>query len=307
MAQFLKNNYLSLLIIFLILVLNLFTLPTFDLWTIYSKSNYIISNLDLVQFQHPQIPIVKSTYSPALSSNNYILIDATTNQILTAKNPNDRIFPASTTKLVTALTALNIYPLDEVITITDSYTDGQIMGLIPGEKITVKSLVNALLVFSANDSAYNLAKHNVDGVEGFVKQMNLIAQKYNLKNTHFVNFDGLQDPNHYTTPKDMSEIARVAIKNSIITNAVKNEEIIVSDVDNTIQHKLTSTDELLGVIPEIEGLKTGWTPEAGGCFVGLININGHKLISVVAQSQDRFADTRTLVEWAKQNITWKNY
>jgi len=307
MSKFLKNNFLSFLIIFLILILNLFALPTFDLWTVYPKNNYISQKYNLIQFKHPQIPVVKNSNYPALISNNYILIDSDTNQVLVSKNPNDRIYPASTTKLVTALTALNIYPLDEVITVTDSYTEGQVMNLIPGEKITVRSLVSALLVYSANDSAYNLAKNNVDGVDGFIREMNSIVKKYGLTNTNFVNFDGLHSPNHYTTPKEMSQLARVAIKNPIITSVVKNKEITVFDVDNTIKHQLTSTDELMGIAPEIEGLKTGWTPEAGGCFVGLINIGGHKLISVVAQSEDRFADTRALIQWAKQNVTWKNY
>ncbi|MEI8067504.1 MAG: serine hydrolase [Candidatus Shapirobacteria bacterium] len=307
MLKFLKNNFFNLLIIFFIAFLNLFWLPTFSFWDIYPKNNYLFQNLSLVQFQHPQSPVIKTADYPALLSNNYILIDAETNQTLIAKNPDGRIFPASTTKLVTALTALNVYPLDETITIMEPYTEGQVMGLQVGEKITVKSLVTALLVYSANDAAYNLAKHNVNGAEGFIKEMNQVAKKYNINNTNFTNFDGLHNENHYTTPKDMAELARIAIKNPIITSVVKNKEITVSDIDNKIQHKLTSTDELIGVVPEVEGLKTGWTPEAGGCFVALININGHKLISVVAQSNDRFADTRALIDWTKRNITWKNY
>jgi len=85
------------------------------------------------------------------------------------------------------------------------------------------------------------------------------------------------------------------------------QNITVEDVDHTIKHELTSTDELLDSIPEIEGLKTGWTPEAGGCFIGLINLNGHYLISVVAQSTDRFADTKSLIDWAKNNVFWQTY
>ncbi len=303
----LKSNKISFIIIFLLLVLNLFWLPFSGLWTIYPKVKIIPQNTTLAQFNHPQVPVIHLANPPQANAGSYILIDSATNTVLVSKRAHDKIYPASTTKLATAITALNIYPLDEVITVPDAFTEGQVMNLQPGEKMTVKSLVTALLVYSANDSAYNLAKHYPGGITGFVDQMNLLVSKYGLKDTHFTNYDGLHDPNHYSTVYDLAQLSRIAIKNPTITEIVKNKSVIVSDLDNKIQHNLESTNELLGVIPEIEGLKTGWTPEAGGCFVGLININGHKLISVVAQSDDRFQDTKEIVNWAKQNITWRDY
>lgn len=296
-----------LIVIFLICLLNLFWLPTFGFWSIYPKDSSFVKNNQLVQYQHPSIPMVKMAAKPILNSQNYILIDATTNTILVSNNPDKKIYPASITKLVTALTALNIYPLDEVLTVNQEYAEGQVMGLKLGEKITIKSLVSALLVYSANDSAFTLASHNQKGIIGFVDQMNLLVQKYGLKNTNFTNYDGIHNENHYSTPYDLSQIARLAIKNKIITETVKQKSIIVEDVDKNIKHELTSTDELMNVVPEIEGLKTGWTPEAGGCFVGLINLNGHYLISVVAQSEDRFSDTKNIIDWAKENVFWKSY
>lgn len=298
-----KNNWLDLVIIFLILVLNLFWLPSISLWSTYGL-NQSISKNQISQFQIPSTPVVKLVSKPETTAQNYILVDVVTNKIITSKNSGDKIYPASTTKLVTALTALNIYPLDEVITIDEEYSEGQNMGLKLGEKITVKSLVSALLVYSANDAAYTLAKHHPQGIYGFIKQMNLLVQKYNLKNTNFTNVDGLQNENHYSTVYDLSQIGRIAIQNNILKDTVKNQQLTVSNIDGSIQHYLTSTDELLKTTPEIEGLKTGWTPEAKGCFVGLINLNGHYLISVVAQSDDRFQDTKNILEWAKQNVFW---
>lgn len=304
----LKRKPLEFIIIFLIAFLNLFWLPTFSFWNIYSKNSSVIqNNNNLIQYQHPPEVFSKMSPKPQLSSQNYILIDAITNTVLMSQNPDQKIYPASTTKLVTALTALNIYPLDEIVTINQEYKDGQVMGLKLGEKITIGSLVNALLVYSANDAAFTLANHHQGGVSGFVQEMNSIVQKYGLKNTHFVNFDGLQDENHYSSAYDLSQIARLAIKNPVITQTVKQKSLTVEDVDHTIKHELTSTDELLDSIPEIEGLKTGWTPEAGGCFIGLINLNGHYLISVVAQSTDRFTDTKNLIDWAKNNVFWQTY
>ncbi len=288
-------------------MVNLFWLPTFSFWKIYPKNSAFIKNSQLIQYQHPNIAIVKLAQKPILNSQNYILIDASTNNILVSNNPDQKIYPASTTKLITALTALNIYPLDEVLTVNQEYNEGQNMGLKLGEKITIKSLVSALLVYSANDAAFTLASHHQRGIVGFVDEMNLLVQRYNLKNTHFTNYDGIHNDNHYSTPYDLSQIARLAIKNSIITQTVKQKSILIEDVDKTIQHQLESTDELMNIIPEIEGLKTGWTPEAGGCFVGLINLNGHYLISVVAKSEDRFNDTVKLIDWAKENVFWQNY
>lgn len=303
MPKILKNNWFDLIIIFLILVLNLFWLPSLSYWDIYGSDQSISKN-KISQFKIPAPPVIKLADKPQTTAQNYILIDVDTNKILASKNAQNKIYPASTTKLITALTALNIYPLDETITVDEEYLEGQNMGLKLGEKITVKSLVTALLVYSANDAAYTLAKHHPQGVDGFINQMNLLVKKFNLKNTNFVNVDGLQNENHYSTVYDLSQVGRLAVQNNIVKNTVKNQEITVSSVDGSVQHYLTSTDELLKTTPEIEGLKTGWTPEAKGCFVGLFNLNGHYLISVVAQSDDRFQDTKNILDWAKQNISW---
>jgi len=263
--------------------------------------------LPIISYQHPEIPSIISDSRPVLSATSYILVDTATNDIVISHNPNSRIYPASITKLATALTALNIYPLDEVVSVGSTYSEGKVMELQPGENITVRSLVTALLVYSANDAAYNLALHHREGIPGFIKEMNLIFSKYNLSNTHFTNFDGIHSPDHYSTVYDLSQLGRLAIKNPIIKDTVKNKKITVANVNGDIIHDLESTNELLGVIPEIEGLKTGWTPEAKGLFIGLINLNGHYLISVVANSDDRFVDTTKLIEWAKSSVVWKPY
>lgn len=303
MPKILKNNWFDLIIIFLILILNLFWLPSLSYWGIYG-TDQSISKSRISQFKIPSSPVVKLASKPQTTAQNYILVDLETNKILISKNSEEKIYPASTTKLITALTALNIYPLDEVVSINEEYMEGQNMGLKIGEKITIKSLVSALLVYSANDAAFTLAKQHPQGFDGFVRQMNLLVKKYNLKNTNFVNVDGLQNENHYSTVYDLSQIGRIAVQNNIVKNTVKNKEITISSVDGSNQHYLVSTDELLATTPEIEGLKTGWTPEAKGCFVGLINLNGHYLISVVAQSDDRFQDTKNILDWAKQNVSW---
>ena len=304
MLKIIRNNWLDILILFLILVLNLFWLPTFSFWKIYPKNNFITQNDQLLNIQTTNTPIIKLANQPILNSNHYILIDVNTNKILTSKNINQRIFPASTTKLATVVTALNLYPLDEIITVDQIYDQGKTMELQLGEKITVKSLVQALLVYSANDSAFTLANHYREGVTGFVSQMNQLMSKYNLTNTHFTNPDGIHNDNHYSTVYDLSQLGRLAIQNSTVRDVVKNKSITITDVTGQIKHEITTTNELLGVVPEVIGLKTGFTNEAKGCFIGLLNINGNLVISVVAQSDDRFQDTKILINWLKQNVSW---
>lgn len=298
-----KNNHY--LLVVLIVINSFFVLPLIKYLFSYPKIKANITQKALIDYKNPDKPIVinKDNF-PILDSLSYVLIDVDTNTVLAQKNSTQRIYPASITKLATALTALNIYPLDEIITIPAVYEEGKTMELVRGEKITVKSLVEALLVYSANDAAYNLALHHGNGISGFIEDMNKLMKKYDLKNTNFVNFDGIHDPSHYSTAYDLAQLGRIAIKNSVIKDTVKQKKIIVSDIDNLYQHELLSTNELLENVPEIQGLKTGWTPEASGCFVSLIDINGHQLIGVVTQSTDRFNDTKKMVDWSKNSIIW---
>ena len=290
--------------VILICFLYLFSLPNF--YSDFNSPSIVKSKevFALVNTELPLAPKVKTEVYPYLQAQNYTVIDVLTNKTIFFKNLHERIYPASITKLVTAITALNIYPLDEEIIVSESYTEGKIMELQIGEKISAKSLVQSLLVYSANDAAFNLASHHQNGVAGFIKEMNTMITKYNIKNTHFVNFDGIHNPDHFSTVYDLSQIGRLAIKNPIILDIVKNKNIIVTDISGTIKHDLLSTNELIEKVPEIEGLKTGWTPEAGGCFIALFTVNGRQFISVVAQSPDRFADTQKIVNWVKANLYW---
>lgn len=261
-----------------------------------------------LQFTYPPAPKVDTSKSSPFSyAKAYIVVDTATNTVLATKNPHLKIYPASVTKLATVITALNLYPLDEVVTVKNPYNDGKIMDLQVGEKITVRSLVSGLLIYSANDSAFNLADHYQAGTTGFVIKMNDMVKNLNLTGTHFVNFDGIHNDEHFSTVYDLAQIARLAIKNQLVRQLADTQNLTVTDVDHTITHTLTTTNELLGVIPEVQGLKTGWTPEAGGSFVCLYYLNGHQIISVVAQSDDRFGDTKKLINWTKSAVTWQPY
>lgn len=302
-----KISKSNLVIIALILFINLFWPPTSSAWSFYRQHQLSPSTFQsLSDYQPPSLPNIKNTFNQTLSTQTFILLDPVSNHVIFSKNPDQKVYPASITKLATAITALNIYPLDELITINQEYIEGKVMELKVNEKITVKSLVSAIIVYSANDAAFTLANHHPQGIPGFINQMNLLAQKYNLSNTRFSNFDGIHGDNHYSTVYDLAQLGRLAIKNPVILENAKFEKLTVSDQDQKIFHDLITTNELLGKSPQVIGLKTGWTPEAGGCFIALFEIDGHQLISVVAQSTDRFGDTQKIITWSQNNLIWNS-
>ncbi len=250
-------------------------------------------------FLVPTLTQSKPVYLNGLNSKNYILLDASTNQVLVSSNQDERIFPASTTKMATALTALNLYPLDEIVTITSNYTNGKTIGLKIGEKITIRALIQALLIHSANDAATALANHNPQGYAGFVAAMNSLVAKLNLSHTHFVNVDGVDNPDHFSSVYDLAQLARLIIQYPFVLETTRTSNLIISDQSNQIHHQLQTTNELLGKQPEIIGLKTGWTPQAGESFVGLISYHNRLFISVVGNSTSRFADTLVMLNWLR--------
>jgi len=304
--HFLRDNPLDLVIFLLLFLMALFFLPTTRFWSSFlSTQSKIYPSETLADYQSPPQPVLKSQTKPAVFAQAHIILDQETNTILSSKNEHQRLSPASTTKLISALTALNIYPLDEIVTVQQAYPVGKNMELQTGETITVSGLVSGLLIHSANDAAYTLARHNTASISGFIKQMNQIPERYRLENTQFANFDGIDHPDHYSSAYDLSQIARLSLKSDVIRQAAAIQETYVTDTKNTYTHHLENTNELLGSIPEVKGLKTGWTDLAGECFIGLIEINGHELITVVLGSQNRFAETKRMIDWVKKNIDWE--
>jgi D-alanyl-D-alanine carboxypeptidase (penicillin-binding protein 5/6) len=212
--------------------------------------------------------------------------------------------PASTTKLLTALVALDTYSLDDVVTVKNLMSDGQVMGLVPNEQITVENLLYGMLIYSGNDAGYALADYYPGGLDKFVEAMNIKAQKLHLTMSHFTNPVGFDDAAHKTTAEDLAMLATYALTNKTIAKMVAIPEITVSDVTHTYFHKLSNVNELLGKIPGVAGIKTGWTEEAGQNLITLIERNGRRVIIVVLHSTDRFGDTIKLINWTFANYRW---
>ncbi|HJZ05177.1 MAG TPA: D-alanyl-D-alanine carboxypeptidase family protein [Patescibacteria group bacterium] len=224
-------------------------------------------------------------------------MDRNSKAVLYHQLADSEIAPASTTKIVTALVTLENFSLDQVITITRSYPNGQNLGLEPGEKLTVEQLLYALLVQSANDAAEVLAENFIGGRTSFITAMNAKVAGLGLTHTRFTNPTGLDEPGHYSSASDLARLADAAMQNPQFAKIVATENAVIAS------HVVTNVNELLGKVPGVLGIKTGFTDAAGQSLVTLVD-RGHPVIIVVLKSQDRFADTQKLIPWIYSNFSW---
>ena len=240
-----------------------------------------------------------------LSAGGIIVLDIDSGVYLYKRNEEELLFPASTTKILTELVALDAYNLEDVVTVKTLSNEGQTMGLVAGERMTVENLLYGTLIASGNDSAWALAEHYEGGVDSFVAQMNEKAKALHLTKSTFTNPVGYDDPSHKMTPMDLARLAGVALTNRTIAKMVAIPQITISDVTHTYFHPLQNINQLLGKIPGVGGIKTGWTEEAGENLVTLVERGGHRIIIVVLKSRDRFGETAKLIDWVFGNYQWQ--
>jgi len=243
---------------------------------------------------------------PSLTAKAAIVQDVRSGAILYMKNPDMKLYPASTTKIMTALVSLDFYKdLSKVLTIHDEYMAiGHKMGLKKNEQISVKGLLYGLLVSSGNDAAITLANNYKTGYSGFILEMNKKAKEIGLNNTHYENPSGIENYKHLTTAHDLSILATYVVNNQIIYKIMQTKKITVYDITGSIKHNLINTNKLLGYM-DIRGLKTGWTLNAGECLVTYTTHNNNPIVIVVLHSNDRFGDTKRLIEWTYSNYKWE--
>lgn len=241
---------------------------------------------------------------PYLTAQAAIALDSVSGAIFYAKNERMQFWPASTTKLMTALVALELYDPDDIITVRNPLTEGSIMGLLDGEQISVENLLYGLLIHSANDAAYALARQHEEGMSGFVEDMNDKAVEIGLENTHFFNPAGFDNEKQFTTVLDLSRLTRIAMQNRTVLHMVGIPAITVSDSTFTHFHELKNVNQLLGTVPGVAGVKTGWTENAKENLINLTKRDGQSVITIVLGSNDRFGETVQLTEWVFNNTVW---
>ena len=240
-----------------------------------------------------------------ITAGGVVVMDVDSHMYLYKRNDTLLLSPASTTKLLTALVALEAYKIDDVVSIASVSAAGQSMGLVAGEKITVENLLYGALIQSGNDAAMALAEFYPEGVEKFVDRMNEKAQSLHMEKSHFTNPMGFDGSEHKVTPHDLSLLAMAAMQNKTIAKMVAIPQITVSDVNHLYFHKLSNVNQLLGKIPGVGGIKTGWTEAAGENLITYVERNGKKVIFVVLHSKDRFGDTTKLIDWVFENYRWE--
>jgi D-alanyl-D-alanine carboxypeptidase len=257
----------------------------------------------------PQNPVLKDGVStfPMISAQGVIVSDLGSGQVLYEKNSDSPLLPASTTKIVTALTAMDAFQPDQILTIPQGINvEGQKIGLFRGEQFRFEDLLEALLVYSANDAAMALALNYPGGYDSFVSAMNEKAKNLSMVNSNFENPVGLDSAGQTTTAKDLLRVSEVAMRNPVFERIVGLKTVDITDITGKNKYHLSNVNKLLDSVPGVAGIKTGWTENARENLVTYIERDGHKLIIVVLGSQDRFGETKELIDWIFASYEWQD-
>ena len=242
--------------------------------------------------------------APDLSNaGGAVLIERDSGRILLEKDKDKKLPEASTTKIMTAILAIEKGNLNDVVTVSPnaSGVEGSSIWLGAGEHITLENLLYGLMLSSGNDAAVAIAEHTSGSVDNFVAEMNAKAQAIGAKNTHFANPNGLPNGDHYTTAHDLALISAYAMKNETFRKIVSTENRKMPweghEYDRVLQNKNRNLWEYGGAT----GIKTGYTINAGRCFVASASKNGMELITVLLDDYDMFDDSREVLDYGFTN------
>lgn len=254
----------------------------------------------------PDNPVLEKDQNfPILSAQGVIAIDLDSGVPLYEKNADAPLLPASTTKIVSALVALDAYELDSVLTVgAGAKVTGQKMGLFAGEKMNAQDLLYGMLVYSANDAAMTLAENYPGGYDAFINAMNIKAKNLHMTNSHFENPVGLDGNDHRSTARDLVRVSEVAMQDPVFSKIVGTKEILLTDATGVHTYDLKNLNLLLGTTPGVTGIKTGWTESARENLVTSVVRDGHRVMIALLGSQDRFGETKELIDWIFLSYNW---
>jgi len=258
-------------------------------------------NQEIIVAKPPPVPEKIINDDPEVTAQGITVFDLSSHTFLFEKNGDERFLPASLTKIATALIALKYCHLQDIVEVKNLESDGSQMGLQEGEKISFENLLYGLFLNSGNDAARVLA----DGCfGGDSAEINRSLGFLELKNTHLAGPTGLEEENHYTSPRDLALISAQVYQSPEIQHIVSTQDKVVTSYDQKIWHSLTNLNPLLGKLQGVVGLKTGWTPKAGECMVTVFQRMNRIILIVVLQSQDREKDTQALIDWTFRSFQW---
>jgi len=249
------------------------------------------------------------TGEPELNSRIAVVYDRKSKNIVWGKSESKRTAMASTTKIMTAILLIENSDLNQTVTISgkSAGTGGSRLGLKKNDKITLRDLLYGLMLKSGNDSAVAIAETVGGSVEEFANMMNNKAKELGLENTHFVTPHGLDNPEHYTTAYELAKLADYALDNETFAKVVNTKNYTVTI--NGYPKNITNTNELLGYVEGVNGVKTGFTNNAGRCLVTSVSRNGFEIITVVLQADTkkfRSSDSLKLINYVYENYELLN-
>ena len=257
-----------------------------------------------------------ATEPPEINAKSAIVVEKNTGKIIYEKDSNIQNYPASVTKILTAILVIENCNLDDVVTVSQTAvsqipSEYVVAPLFIGEQIRVEDLLYALMLKSCNDAAYVLAEHVGGSAQGFADMMNKKAEEIGCKNTHFVNPNGIHNQEHYTTAYDLYLISNYAMKNEIFAKIVSTYEYTLpaTNIYKTANRVMTNTNFLIDenssyYNENVKGIKTGTTLPAGNCLIADVEENGLEYIIVILGAEtkeSKFDETQKVIDYLSNN------
>lgn len=246
------------------------------------------------------LPGVACAKPPALSAKSAVVMVAQTGEVVYAYNAHEKRAMASTTKLMTALLALEEATPTQMVTVTEKMVpvEGSALGLKAGYKITLVDLVAGMLLLSGNDAA-NVVAHTLAGsTQAFAQRMNTRAKELGMHNSNFVTPSGLDDKNHYSTAYDMALLGCAAIQNVQLAQIAAQKTCTIAFGDPPVQRTIRNSNRLLREYTGCVGLKTGFTKKSGRCLVSAATRDGVTLVAVTLSAPNDWSDHKALLDYS---------
>ena len=248
---------------------------------------------------------VAAPNSPTITAKAAIVMDAATGKVLYSKNAEEQHFPASTTKIMSLIVALEHGNLDDVVITSEhaASTEGSSLSLSKGENLKMLDLLYGIMLISGNDATVAVAEHISGSVENFAKLMTQKAHAIGANDTNFTNSNGLPDPKHFTTAHDLARIAAYGYQKPLFTEIVNTKHKVIPWAGVDYGRDLYNENRMLWLYEGGNGVKTGYTDAAGRCLVSGAKRNGIQLIAVVLDSDTMWDDSIALLNYGFAQVT----
>ena len=262
---------------------------------------YAYTRLNEDQMIHQEL-IADMENAPKISAGAAIVIDGDSSDVLYEKNADSKMYPASMTKIMTCIIAIEKCDPTSIVTISDYAADVECTRVYAGNKIRVHDLIRQMMLISDNGAATAIGEYIAGSEEAFADMMNEKAKEIGMEHTHFVNMNGMPNENHYSTARAMAILSRYCMQNEKFRKIVGTKNFDAEYVQPSgRKQSCWNTNELLYDYSGTVGIKTGYTNAAGACLASAVDRNGHELIAIVMQSADddsRFSESKQLFDYA---------